>query len=354
MKFSLLYELEMPKPWSATAERDCYMQALDQIKLADEMGFDIVWEVEHHFLTEYSHSSAPEVFLSAVSQHTKNIRLGHGVVLLPFNYNHPLHVAERVAALDIMSNGRVEFGSGRSTTMIELGGFGINPDETREQWEEGLEVVLKAWRDQPIVHEGKRLSIPEREVWPKPIQKPHPPLWMAATSPDTFHVAGEKGLGVLCFQLSEEGVLQCHENYRSSVKNAKPIGDFVNENFAALAISHCGKRKDTREKGVEAARWFMQKVVEILIGLRESESYDYLRGMIDMDHQPKDASFDDLDNHPLIVTGDPERCIRKLEKIQSYGADQFICFHQFGGLDHDRIMESIQLFGEEIIPHFKK
>ncbi len=355
MKFSLLYELEMPKPWTATSERDCYMQALEQIKLADEMGFDIVWEVEHHFLTEYSHSSAPEVFLSAVSQHTKNIRIGHGVVLLPFNYNHPLRAAEKVAALDIMSNGRVEFGTGRSTTMIEMGGFGIDPSQTRAQWEEGLEIVLKAWRDQPIVHDGKLLKIPEREVWPKPLQKPHPPLWMAATSPDTFNVAGSKGLGVLCFQLSEEGVIQCQENYKKSIENPKPVGDFVNNQFAALAISHCGTRPDSREKGVEAARWFMQKVVEILIGLREGEEkgYEYLKGFIDMAHQPKDAQFSDLDEHPLIVAGDPERCIRKLERIQEYGADQVICFHQFGGLEHERIMESIRLFGEQIIPHFK-
>ena len=138
--------------------------------------------------------------------------------------------------------------------------------------------------------------------------------------------------------------------------DSQPVGDFVNNQFAALAISHCGTRPDTREKGVEAARWFMQKVVEILIGLREGEEkgYEYLKGFIDLAHQPKDATFDDLDEHPLIVTGDPERCIRKLERIQGYGADQVICFHQFGGLEHDRIMESIRLFGEQIIPHFNK
>ena len=355
MKFSLLYELEMPKPWTATTERDTYWNALEQIKLADQVGFDILWQVEHHFLTEYSHSSAPEVFLAAVSQHTERIRIGHGVVLLPFNYNHPIRVAEKVAALDIMSKGRVEFGTGRSTTSIELGGFGVSPDETRAQWEESLEIVLKAWRDQPLVHNGKLLTIPEREVWPKPVQKPHPPLWMAATGPDTFHVAGSKGLGVLCFQLSEEGILQCLNNYRESIRNPKPVGDFVNNQFAALSIAHCGTHPDTREKGIEAARWFMQKVVEILIGLRSSDthSYDYLRSMIDLEHQPKDASIADLDQHPLVVAGDPERCIRKIERLRSHGVDQVICFMQFGGLEHDRIMESIRLYGEEVIPHFR-
>lgn len=355
MKFSLVYELQMPKPWGPMTERDTYMQALDQIKLADEMGFDIVWAVEHHFLTEYSHSSAPEVFLSAVAQHTKNIRIGHGVVLLPFNYNHPIRAAEKIAALDILSNGRVEFGSGRSTTAIELGGFGVDPDDSREQWEEGLEVVLKAWQDGPLIHHGKHLQMPPREVWPKPLQKPHPPLWMAATSPETFKVAGRKGLGVLCFQLTADGVAQCVRNYREAIKEAVPVGKFVNNQFAALALTHCGRHKDTVSSGVEASRWFLQKVVEILIGLRESEtqSYAYLKDMIDMEHQPKDVSDADLAAHPFVVTGDPQACIRKLEGIEALGADQFITFQQMGRLPHARVMESIRLMGEEVIPYFR-
>lgn len=356
MKFSLVYELQMPKPWGPNTERDTYMQALEQIKLADEMGFDIVWSVEHHFLTEYSHCSAPEVFLSAVAQHTKNIRIGHGVVLLPFNYNHPIRVAEKVAALDIMSNGRVEFGSGRSTTTIELGGFGVNPEDSREQWEEGLEVVLKAWKDAPLKHQGKHLTVPEREVWPKPLQKPHPPLWMAGTSPDTFNVAGKKGLGVLCFQLTPDGVALCAKNYRAAIALAEPIGGFVNNEFASLAMTLCGHEPDTADMGAEAARWFMQKIVEILIGLRNSEtnSYAYLKDMIDMAHQPKYASLADIDAHPFVVSGTPERCIQKLEFIQSLGVDQFICFMQMGRIPHARVMQSIRHYGEQIIPHFKR
>ncbi|HZU76960.1 MAG TPA: LLM class flavin-dependent oxidoreductase, partial [Dehalococcoidia bacterium] len=127
MKFGLLYELEYARPWHPGFERDLFHQALDQIELADRVGFDYVWQVEHHFLSEYSHSSAPEVFLGAVSQRTRRIRIGHGVVLLPMAYNHPVRVAERIATLDILSNGRAEFGTGRSGTPTELGGFGIEP-----------------------------------------------------------------------------------------------------------------------------------------------------------------------------------------------------------------------------------
>src|SRR3990170_1491522 len=126
MKFGIFYEMQLPKPWGPTSERDIYRQSLEQVELADELGFDYVWEVEHHFLEEYSHSSAPEVFLAAASQRTRNIRLGHGIVLLPPPYNHPARVAERIATLDLVSNGRVDFGTGASSSEMELGGFGIS------------------------------------------------------------------------------------------------------------------------------------------------------------------------------------------------------------------------------------
>jgi len=111
MRFGVFYELQLPRPWHKDDEHRLFHQALDQVALADRLGFDYAWEVEHHFLEEYSHSSAPEIFLAACSQRTKTIRLGHGICLMPPKYNHPARVAERISALDILSNGRVEFGS---------------------------------------------------------------------------------------------------------------------------------------------------------------------------------------------------------------------------------------------------
>jgi alkanesulfonate monooxygenase SsuD/methylene tetrahydromethanopterin reductase-like flavin-dependent oxidoreductase (luciferase family) len=139
MKFGLFYEHQLPQPWEEDSEQRLYHQALDQIELADRLGIDYVWEVEHHFLEEYSHSSAPEVFLAACSQRTKQIRLGHGITLMPPKYNHPARVAERIATLDLVSNGRVEWGTGESATAVEMGGFGIDPDDKRTMWEEATE-----------------------------------------------------------------------------------------------------------------------------------------------------------------------------------------------------------------------
>ncbi|MDZ7732084.1 MAG: LLM class flavin-dependent oxidoreductase [Acidimicrobiia bacterium] len=196
MRFGIFYEHQLPRPWTEDSERQIVQDALDQCELADRMGFDYVWEVEHHFLEEYSHSSAPEVFLAAVSQRTENIRLGHGIVQTAPNYNHPARTAERIATLDLVSNGRVEFGSGESSSEAELGGFGIPYAEKRDQWKEGLEVAIRCMTEEPFGgHVGDHVQLPPRNVVPKPVQKPHPPLWVACSRRDTILLAAEYGIG---------------------------------------------------------------------------------------------------------------------------------------------------------------
>ena len=150
MKFGIFYEHQLPRPWDEAASSQLIQDALDQVELADKLGIEYVWEVEHHFLEEYSHSSAPEVFLAAASQRTKNIRLGHGIIQTAPRYNHPARTAERVAMLDLVSNGRVEFGSGESSSEAELGGFGIDPLIKREAWLEGLEVAMRCMTETPF------------------------------------------------------------------------------------------------------------------------------------------------------------------------------------------------------------
>ena len=238
MKFGIIYELQMQKPWDENQEYKTYHDALDQVELADKVGFDYLWEVEHHFLEEYSHSSAPEVFLAAASQRTKNIRICHGVALLPGPFNHPIRVAERTAALDIVSNGRVELGTGRSITEQELGGFGIDPADSRPMWEEAVEMIPKMWTQETFSWEGKHFNVPPRNVIPKPIQKPHPPMWMACTQPESFRIAGAKGLGALSLGFIAPGLLEASLGvYREALKDAEPVGAFVNDQFAATTIA---------------------------------------------------------------------------------------------------------------------
>jgi alkanesulfonate monooxygenase SsuD/methylene tetrahydromethanopterin reductase-like flavin-dependent oxidoreductase (luciferase family) len=297
------------------------------------------------------------VWLAAAAAQTKNIRIGHGVKLLPFPYNHPIRVAESVATMDIVSNGRVEFGTGRSVTGIELGGFGIDPDQTRDMWDESLDIVLKAWTNEDLEHEGKLLKIPRRTVIPKPVQKPHPPLWLAGVAPETFSVAGSNGMGALTFAFSIEQIIANQEIYRREIARCtKPRGAFINNKYGSFCLPLVGEDKETIEIGVEAARWFLQHITEILITLAkiESESYGYLKKVIDLDHQPKDASFEDLRNHPLIICGDVDYCLRKFERLRDLGIDEVLMLKQRADIPHDRIMKSIELFAEHIMPEVSK
>src|SRR3989442_7716903 len=186
MQFGIFYEHQLPRPWEDGRELRLIQEALDQVELADRLGIDFAWEVEHHFLEEYSHSSAPEVFLAAASQRTTRIRLGHGIVLMPPRYNHPARVAERIAMLDLVSRGRVEFGTGESASRMELEGFGIDPAEKRAMWQEAVAQVALMLSQSPYPgHQGKHFSMPPRDVLPKPVQQTHPPMWLARSARPT-------------------------------------------------------------------------------------------------------------------------------------------------------------------------
>ena len=200
MQFGIFYEHQLPRPWQPDSEERLVREALEQVELADRLGVDYAWEVEHHFLEEYSHSSAPEVFLAACAARTRRIRLGHGIVLVPPGYNHPARVAERIAMLDLISGGRVEFGTGESASRMELEGFGIDPAEKRAMWQEAVAQIALMLSCEPYPgHAGTYFRMPPRNVVPKPVQKPHPPMWLACSSRPMIHLAAQLGLGALTF-----------------------------------------------------------------------------------------------------------------------------------------------------------
>ncbi len=217
MRFGIFYEHQLPRPWEPDSEHRLLQDALEQIELADKSGIDYVWEVEHHFLEEYSHSSAPEVFLAAASQRTSRIRLGHGIVQAPALVNHPARIAERIATLDLISNGRVEFGTGEASSASELGGFGVPRNAKRAMWEESLDAVTRMLVEEPFAgYDGTYLRMPPRNVVPKPLQRPHPPLWVACSRRETIHLAGRSGIGALSFSFAEpeEAARWVSEYYR--------------------------------------------------------------------------------------------------------------------------------------------
>lgn len=361
MKFGLIYELQRPKPWDETSEYETYWEAVEQIVAAEEAGFDYVWEVEHHFLTEYSHSSAPEVFLSAVAQHTEKIRIGHGVVLVPPPFNHPARVAERVAALDIMSKGRVDFGTGRSITEAELGGFGIDPPDSRGMWEEALHEIPKMWVNEEYPgYEGKYFSMPARSVWPKPVQDPHPPMWVACTQPESFTIAGRKGLGVLAFGVGGPGAVQDSVKlYREEIKTApEQVGEFKNEQVAAASILYCAdSQEDAQRNGFPAAFWYWSQTAVLFQPWKgkKVEGYEYYTDLARDENIMKDMTSEESAGarERAICIGTPDRVIEGVQTYKDVGVDQLILFAQAGKIPHKNIMESIRRFGREVIPAFR-
>jgi alkanesulfonate monooxygenase SsuD/methylene tetrahydromethanopterin reductase-like flavin-dependent oxidoreductase (luciferase family) len=239
MKFALFYEHQVPTPWDEGAELRVYQESLDQVALADRLGIDYVWEVEHHFLEEYSHSSAPEVFLAACSQRTKRIRLGHAVMLMSPKYSHPVRAAEHIAALDLVSNGRVEWGTGESATALEMGGFDIDPTAKTAMWQEGAEQAANMLAMTPYPgYQGKYFSMPPRNVIPKPVQRPHPPMWLACSRRESIHRAARLGLGALAFAFVEpEQAAHWVKEYYDIIKSPEcvPIGHTVNPNVAVVS-----------------------------------------------------------------------------------------------------------------------
>src|SRR5579864_3609802 len=260
VRFGLFYEHQLPRPHAPDAEERLLNDALEQVELADKLGFHAVWEVEHHFLEEYSHSSAPEVFLAAASQRTKTVRLGHGIVQLPPAYNHPARVAERIATLDLVSGGRVEFGTGESSSQAELGGFGVQRELKRAQWEEALDVSVRLMVEAPFAgHQGRFLSVPPRNLVPKPKQKPHPPLWVACSRRDTILLAAEKGIGALSFAFidPEEAARWMADYERTLAESCVPVGRAVNPQVACVTPMMLHPDEDEAlRRGIDGSNFF--------------------------------------------------------------------------------------------------
>src|ERR1700688_807525 len=242
MRFGIFYEHQLPRPWDKDSEYRLLHESLDQIEVADRLGYHYAWAVEHHFLEEYSHSSAPEVFLGAASQRTQNIRLGHGIIQL--TTNHPARVAERVAVLDLLSTGRCGFGMGESASITELTPFGRDMETKKEVFEEAVRAIFPMFADGGSEHHGKYFDVPLRNVVPKPVQKPPPPLWMACSQLPTIERAGQNGFGALGFQFVSADAAHAwvHAYYNAITKRLKKLADYeTNPNMALVSFFMCAK-----------------------------------------------------------------------------------------------------------------
>jgi alkanesulfonate monooxygenase SsuD/methylene tetrahydromethanopterin reductase-like flavin-dependent oxidoreductase (luciferase family) len=370
MKFGLFYEHQLPRPWDEDAEYRLLQDALEQCELADRLGLDYVWEVEHHFLEEYSHSSAPEVFLAALSQRTERIRLGHGIVQVPPPFNHPARVAERVATLDLVSNGRVDFGTGESSSEAELGGFLVDPLEKRSMWEEGLRVALRCMTEEPFTgFAGQHVTMPPRNVVPKPRQRPHPPVWVACSRRDTMLLAAQHGIGALTFAFVDpEDARRWVDEYYAALEAAcVPIGDAVNPNVACVTTFMCHPDEDEAiARGLEGANFFGYSLAHYYVFGRHGPGRTDVWS--EYEDRRREAGFDPAARADAAdlsarftengadglrgAVGTPAQVRDFLRRYEEAGVDQVIFVSQAGRNRHDHIMESLELFAREVMPEF--
>src|SRR5262245_35581682 len=381
MRLSLAYEMQRP----VVDDHAVIKETLEQCVLADRMGFDTVWFVEHHFLTSFSMSPCPEVIFGALSQLTKRIRLGFGVVILP--YHHPVRVAERVAMVDHMSGGRVEFGTGRSAPYEQMG-MGIDPRNTRGMWEDSLRMVPHIWEDGPFSWEGQYWNVPPREVRPKPSQKPPPPIWVAALQPATYELAAETGIGVMALSVASPSYLAPHiKQYKERVRKAKPVGKFVNDQWLSSTMAICDwDSKGARELAAKSLRTFFgldrpylkdqthlyEQLVASWGGVPDHLKANFSRylktegaaGAPEVDlsggsGQIASALWNQIDADTLVergvlVAGDPAGCLKGIAIHEEAGVDELQFLMATETVPHDRVMTSIEMFGKHVIPELKK
>lgn len=357
MKFGLLYELGSPDP-SPHAVRQVYLNALEQIRVADELGFDYVWAVEHHFTKPLSFSIAPEVFFGAVAVQTQRIRIGHGIVVCVPPMNHPIRIAERTAVLDLLSNGRVDVGTGRSGSWNELGGFEAEPHTTKQSWDEYVRAIPKMWTQESFGYQGEFFSMPEREIIPKPLQSPHPPLWVAVTSEGTEVDAAERGLGSFGLSMgSYEAQEKKIQNYRKVIRNCEPVGSFVNETVHTVNFLYCHEDgKVASQVGRTMLDTFNYGTSQ---GVPIKEVYPsplyQIGGFLPTLRQEALGPGDATGIPPGLAIGDPDRIVEVIKKWESIGVDGLNFVVQAAEvLEQEAVLESMRTFAREVMPKFKK
>ncbi|WP_312263435.1 LLM class flavin-dependent oxidoreductase [Candidatus Igneacidithiobacillus taiwanensis] len=351
MQVDLFYELAVPSHLPRS-EAQVYHETLEELALADQLGFHGAWLVEHHFMREYSHSSAPEVFLAAASQRTQKLRLGHAVIALP--YNHAVRVAERVAALDILSNGRLEVGIGRGFSPREYAIFGAEMADSRTHLQEGL-AILRAAGGGPVRHQGKLYRLDDIDILPKPLQQPHPPLWVAAVSPQTFRWAAEEGIGVLSGPFKPWFMIkQDLKAYRRSVQSSAraQVAGF-NPQFAMTIGCLCLEDAAEARRLAEGFTWYYQRLLDqtrpVLVQLRESYEFYHRLAFLEPLLR-RGLSLRLLESMGMVVVGNPEQCRKGLARFARAGVDRLLLAVGAGMVPSTVTQRSLELLATEVLP----
>src|SRR6516165_1240368 len=331
---------------SGHSERQRYRDIIAQIELGDVLGFDTAWLGELHFSRPFSILAAPLMVLAAAAQRTTRIRLGTAVTLLPLH--NPVKTAEEAATADVLSDGRLEFGVGRGTAPMHYAGYGIPQEESRERFDEALDFILQAWTNERFSFEGKHYRVHDLTVIPKPLQSPHPPVRIAANSPDIFPMAGRRRLPIFATPLInppdklKEGLAV----YRETLPAGTP-GDTA----LAFPVHVTTSRAQARQECEPGLLRFLRDAAERLrpLGQADIKSFEAFRQVLARIERVK---YEDLDCE-MGVFGDPDYCVDRVRALRrEYGMDEFICYFNQGGImDHAMVKQSMTAFARDVMPH---
>ncbi len=374
MRFSLIYEAQTANP-SREGDHQIFREVREQALLADEMGFDVIWAVEHTALTMYAHMSAPESFLAYVAGATKRIRIGHGVICLPVQMNHPVKVAERCATLDILSDGRLEVGFGKGGTQQESGTFGYDITKLRPMIEESMRLIPRFWVEDVVEHHGEYIDVPARPVHPKPLQEPHPRLYMACTHEESLADAGGRGIGALVLGFGgPDTVKEKNRKYREAFANRdldQQVGYRPNEHFAALCpavVLEDGQR--ARRLGIRGQRFFMESIAHWAsagktplprpeewpddVTTTTGDGTQVISASIGSERVTVDFSDPSMALlNPNHAYGTVEDAIGYVSRLIDAGADEILFLNQMGTIPQDAMLDTIRNIGEHVIPYFR-
>jgi alkanesulfonate monooxygenase SsuD/methylene tetrahydromethanopterin reductase-like flavin-dependent oxidoreductase (luciferase family) len=349
MEFGLLTEANLQSGDKFLSFHERYQHVLEEVVLADKVGFDVFGSSEQHFFAPHCVISSPETILAAAAVLTENIKLRFASILLPFH--HPIDSAEKISSVDVLSNGRVEFGTAKGNSWNTLGGYNLDPNEVDGRFDEAFKIILQALTNEKFKYEGKFWTIPEeRSLSPKLIQKDHPPLWYAAISPKSHKLAGEMGCGLMTLTVGVEleQLAQRVQTYREGIKSAKPVGNYINNKVSSFTNLHCA---ETTQRALDYSEKPFMDYTKTVVDLYE-EKLKKTGVDVDFSSTREKLRWDYLNDSNQVIVGNPDEIIEKLEKYEEAGVDEI--FIRSEGIDHPEVMKSIELLGKYVIPHFKE
>lgn len=334
-------------PFLARSEAELFAQTLEELAAADALGFDGAWLVEHHFTPGYSHSSKPELLLAACAERTSRLRLGLAVVPLP--YHHPVHVAERAATLDVLSGGRLELGFGRGFSPAEYEAFGVRMQDSRSLVAESLEILRASFTKDAVSFSGRHFRLEGVRIVPRALQRPHPPLWTAAVSPETFDWAARERLGVLVGPFKPWFMVEADiRRYREAWRHPEPPR--VGVTLGTLCLRDARR---ARALAAPALTWFYGELLRITAPVLEQlyPSYEHFRQLgrfrrlVALGARPRL-----LEAAGMSLVGSPAECIERIGALERAGVTHLLCAVGAGALETGVVRESLECIAAEVIP----